>query len=197
MLSFETNSEVPNNSRRSIQYPFLESYNKQQPRPSIISHLIFPYTANLLQASALNNRLDRSSRCPVAFDRVTLGSISNEPYRPQIPVDPPGALRSFRRWIGTGSVGRTCRPPCPASGCHAWHPALFLDVRCRDSTRYRGGDISGRAQSDCAHRPSPFCTAFDRDLSDLPQPRPSVFLSIVSVAHRLAAGPSSISPAIH
>jgi hypothetical protein len=30
MLSFETNSEVLNSSRRSIQYPFLESYNKQR-----------------------------------------------------------------------------------------------------------------------------------------------------------------------
>ncbi len=136
-----------------------------------------------------SSRLDSSSGCPVAFERVTLGSISNEPHRAQISVDPPGALRPLRRWIGTGTVSPACRPPCPASGCYAWHAALFLDVCRRDGPRYCGDHVSGRIQSySTRHAPS-VCAALSRGLPDFSQPRPSIFLSVIFVAHRLIAEP--------
>src|SRR5678816_1026218 len=120
-------------------------------------------------------------------DRYWVGA--DESYCSQVPLDPPHTLCHFYRWIGSSSVGRACRAPCPASGCHAWHPALFLDVRRRGGSRYGGGHVSGRTQSYCTRHTLLFCATFARNLPNLSQPRPSVFLSVIFVAHRLAVKP--------
>ena len=150
---------------------------------------IFSLNPIISRGPGASSRLDRSSGCPVAFDRVTLGSISNEPHRAQISVDPPSTLCTFRRRIGAGTVSRTCRPPCPASSCHTWHTALFMDVCRRDGSRYCGDHVSGRTQPDCTRLVPPFCPGFDRSLPNFSQPRPAIFLSIIFVAHRLPAEP--------
>ena len=159
--------------------------------PEIFAAVYNTFSLNPItsRSPSASHRLDRLSVPQVAFERASLGAISNEPHRHQISVDPPGALRPFRRRIGTGAVGRTCRTPCPASSCHAWHPALFLDVCRRDGSRYCGSHVSGRTQSDCPRLAPPFCADFDRSLPDFSQPRPAIFLSVIFVAHRLEAGP--------
>ena len=117
------------------------------------------------------------------------GSSADESHRPQSPVDPLNTLRPFYRRVSAGAVSRACRAPCPSSSRHAWHPALLLDVRSRSGPRYGSGHVSGRTQFYCSHHAPPFCTSLTRGVSDFSQPRPSYFLSVIFVAHRLAAGP--------
>jgi len=171
------NAQVSECNFCSIQHLFFESYNMQRP---------------------LNSRLDRPGGRPLGFEIHTWSNANaDEPDRPQICFDPLGALCHFRRRIGSGPNGRACRAPCPSSGCHTWHRALLMDVCRRDGTRYGGSPVSGRTQSYCTHYIPQFCAAFNRGVPDFCQPRPSDFLSIVSVAHRLAAEPHSVSHAIH
>jgi len=137
ILSFETNSEALNNSQRSIQYPFLESYNKQQLRSSL--HFTLNLSLHRQPSSGLRPvpepRLDRPSEIPVAFVLYDRGLPADEPACHQIPVNRRSPLCPFRWWIGTGTVGRTCRAPCPSSSCHSWHRALLMDVCSRNCTR--------------------------------------------------------------
>ena len=167
--------------------------------PEIFAAVYNTFSLNPItsRSPSASHRLDSLSVPQVASGRPSLGAISNEPHRHQISVDPPGALRPFRRRIGPGSVGRTCRTPCPASSCHAWHSALFLDVCRRDGSRYCGRHVSGRTQSDCPPLTPQFCAASDRGLPDFSKPRPSFFLSVILVAHTARSRAAFVSHMIH
>ena len=150
---------------------------------------IFSMNPIIRRGASASSRLDRLSEPPLGFNRVYLvGSSADEPHCPQVPIDSPRILRSFYRRIGTSEVDRARRAPCSSSSCYAWHAALLLDVCRRHGSRYRGNHVSGRFQSDCTDSPSPVFAARDRNVPDIFQPRPSVALSVIFVAHRLAQG---------
>ena len=136
-----------------------------------------------------SHRIDRPRGGPLKFGNVILDC----PSMNQVALKFLSILLVlcvlFRRRIGSGAIGRACRAPCPACGCYAWHPALLLDVCRRSGPRYGGDHVSNRTQSHSTRHAPPFCAALSRGLPDFSQPRPSVFLSVIFVAHRLTAGP--------
>ena len=77
--------------------------------------------------------------------------------------------------------------PCSAPGCVP--PGTVLDTAVVTFQ----AELSPIALIPLPHFAQPSIEA----VPDFFQPRPSVFLSVVSVAHRLAAGPYSVSHSIH